>query len=551
VRFRAVVAMVAAASIGTMAAGVGAARASGPPKVPAAAARPGGMPGFVPGEALVRFRPRTSVADEARANREAGGTVTKSFDLAVPGLRLVRLAPGVGVDAALARYRSSPAVLYAEPNRVWGLAGGRVTAPNDPQFPTQWDWNNTGQIGGKPDADVDAPEAWDHTTGDHNVVVAVIDTGIDYRHPDLKANVWDNTAECTGIPGVDDDGNGYVDDCHGIDTINGDSDPFDDFGHGTHVSGTIGAVGNNGKGVTGLNWHVQIMACKSHDAAGNATTASVVECFQYVQMEKQRFGVDVVATNNSWGGCPEACGYSRALRDAIAGQLSAGILTVAAAGNDGSNNDTTPFYPADYYLPNVIAVAATTNRDALASFSDFGARTVSVGAPGQDVYSTLPGDAYGYLSGTSMASPHVAGLAALIAAQDPSLDWRAIRNLILAGGDPKGSVAGTTITGTRVNANGSLTCSGVPVFGVLRPLESEPLGGPLTVAALNIDCAAAAGSLTVTIDPGGTTFALRDRGRHPDLAKGDGVYSGSWTPSAAGTYTLSFSNGRTATVVVG
>src|SRR5205807_8028711 len=245
---------------------------------------------------------------------------------------------------------------------------------------------------------------------------------------------WLNTAECNGTPGVDDDGNGYVDDCHGIDTINHDSDPMDDFGHGTHVSGIIGAVGNNGVGVTGINWNVRILPCKSHDSAGNGTSASIIECYAYVKAIKAR-GENVIATNNSYGGCPEACGFDQATMDGIAGLESVGVLFVASAGNDGANNDTTLKYPADYFLPNVIAVAATTNTDALAFFSNYGARTVAVGAPGQDVFSTWLPSTYTYLSGTSMASPQVTGIAALLKAANPTLDWFAIRNLIIAGGE--------------------------------------------------------------------------------------------------------------------
>ena len=228
-----------------------------------------------------------------------------------------------------------------------------------------------------------------------------------------------------------------------------------------------------------------------------------------------------------------------------------GILYVASAGNDAANNDITPKYPTNYYLPNVIGVAATTNKDGLASFSNYGVHTVSLGAPGESVYSTydVVDDGYAYLSGTSMAAPHVAGLAALLEAKNPSLDWRALRNLMLAGGEVISSLQGKTVTGRRMNAYGSLTCSNVPVFGPLRPLPNAT-GGTQPLSALNINCAAAAGGLTVTVTPGGQNLNLADNGKLADLAAGDGIYSASWTPCATGAYTFAYSNGATDSTTV-
>ena len=220
-----------------------------------------------------------------------------------------------------------------------------------------------------------------------NVLVGVIDTGVDYNHPDLAANIWTNPGEIAGN-GIDDDGNGYIDDVHGYDFVNNDGDPMDDNGHGTHFSGTIGGVGNNGIGVAGVNWNVKIMALKFLDSGGSGSTANAVAGVQYATM----MGVDV--TSNSWGGG----GFSQALYDAIDAAGAANIAFVAAAGNNGANNDTSPAYPAAYDLPNIISVAATDDNDELASFSNYGAASVDLGAPGVDILSTLPGNQYGLLS---------------------------------------------------------------------------------------------------------------------------------------------------------
>jgi thermitase len=517
---------VAGLALGTLAAGPSAATPRGGPALRGS---------FVPGELLVRFRQGVTPAGVAAANRVLGATELDAFS-SPSNLVLVRVRPGITLSAAADAYRQRPEVLYAEPNQIWHTL---ETIPNDPKFNLQWNWKQPS------DADVDATDAWDLTRGSANVIVGLIDTGVQldpHPHPDLLANLWSNTLECNGQPGVDDDGNGYIDDCHGIDTINHDSDPNDDYNHGTHVAGIRGAVGNNHQGVTGINWTVRILPCKSHNNQGLATEASVLKCLDYIKAVKDR-GENVVATNNSYGGCTEACGYSQAFYDALKDQMNDGILFVAAAGNSAFDHDSQPSYPSSYYLPNVISAAATTPTDSMAFFSDYGHRTVEVGAPGESVYSTLFTDTYGPESGTSMASPHVAGLAALIKAYKPSLDWRAIRNLIIAGGDPLASLAGKTETGRRINAYGSLTCSNVKVSAPLRPLPTIGAGRH-TVSILNINCAAPGGGLSVTVSPGGQRIRLKDSGTGGDIAGGDGIYSGSWTPAANGNYALTFSNGN-------
>jgi subtilisin family serine protease len=501
-----------------------------------------GATAYVPHQVLVRYRAGVDEATMAGVEGRFGATTLKSFHI-VPGLRLLQLGERVGVPAALAGLRADPRVLYAQPNWIVRLDEAVQPrtidkTPDDPRYGAQWDWPK-----------IDAPKAWNRTTGSRKVVVGDIDTGIDYNHEDLAANVWQNTAECNGVKGVDDDHNGYVDDCHGIDTINGDSDPMDDNGHGTHTGGTIGAVGNNGIGVTGFNWKVQVLPCKSHASDGNGTPASIIECYQYMVDEKAA-GYDIIATNNSYGGCPEACEFDRATRDGIRGLDKAGILFAVSAGNESADNDVTPKYPTNYFLPNIISTAATTLLDRLASFSNHGDRTVMVGAPGTNVMSTEQNDTYGRLSGTSMAAPHVAGLAALLHAFDPSLNIYQIRNLILAGGDDIASLDGKTVSGKRINANGSMECSNQRLFAMLRPLDTVPLKRQ-RIAALNIDCADGAGGISVKIKPGNLLkFKLKDNGTRGDIAANDGIYSRFWTPEAKGTYTLTFSNGEVYTVVV-
>jgi subtilisin family serine protease len=261
---------------------------------------------FVVDEILVRFRDTTNPAARAQAHRAQQAAILRRFQH-VSNLERIKLPRGLSLAQAIKSYRANPDVLYAEPNyRVEKLG-----VPNDPSFPVQWSLQNTGQNGGTPGVDIKAVQAWNITTGSSNVVVAVIDSGVDYTHPDLAANMWRNEADCNNN-GIDDDGNGYIDDCYGIDTVNGGSNPMDDEGHGTHVAGIIGATGNNLMGVVGVAWNVKIMPCKFLDASGRGTVADAIDCLEYVRLMKSR-GVNIIATNNSWGGSA----YSQALRDAI------------------------------------------------------------------------------------------------------------------------------------------------------------------------------------------------------------------------------------------
>jgi subtilisin family serine protease len=393
----------------------------------------------VPGELLVRFKSQAGPSERAGVRAQVAAQKIHEFRT---GAERWRLGSGQGVGQAIARLRGNPHVAYAEPNYIVNLE----LAPNDPRYTELWGLNNAGQTGGTAGADIDAERAWNVSTGSPAVVVAVIDTGIDYNHPDLFQNIWINQGE---IPanGVDDDNNGFIDDVRGWDFVNDDNNPFDDNGHGTHVSGTIGAVGNNGIGVAGVSWRVSLMGLKFLSAAGSGTTADAVDAIEYATM----MGADIMS--NSWGGG----GFSQTLLDAINAAAGAEIVFVAAAGNGGAdgigdNNDTTPHYPSNYDAPNVIAVAATDHNDARAVFSNFGPTSVDLGAPGVSVLSTLPGNSYGLLSGTSMATPHVSGAAALVRSVAPNTSAALVRQLLLNFADDIQSLQGITVSGGRLNA---------------------------------------------------------------------------------------------------
>lgn len=322
---------------------------------------------------------------------------------------------------------------YAEPNGLLHI--NRI--PYDPNFGKLWGLHNMGQDGGTYDADIDAPDAWNKFKGT-NVIVAVIDTGVNYNHPDLKANMWVNTKE---IPNnkKDDDNNGYIDDYRGWDFVNNDNNPMDDDDHGTHCSGTIGASGNNDIGVVGVNWRVRIMPLKFLDSCGSGTHADAIEAILYAA----KMGAKIAS--NSWGGDT----YNKALYDAIKYYQSRGGLFIAASGNDGTYNK--PTYPASYNLNNIISVAATDRNDELASFSNYNRRSVDIGAPGKEIYSTVI-KGYKSFSGTSMAAPHVAGVAALVRGKNKKLNYAQIKKIILTSVDKKDSLKGKVLTGGRLNA---------------------------------------------------------------------------------------------------
>ena len=316
--------------------------------------------------------------------------------------------------------------------------------PNDPKFLDGTLW----ELSQPSDSDIDAPEGWAIRNSASSIIVAVIDTGIRYTHQDLAANMWRNPNETAGN-GRDDDGNGFVDDIYGCNAYNNNGDPMDDNGHGTHCAGTIGAVGNNGIGITGVAWNVKLMACKFLSSTGAGSTSDAVRCIDYARVK----GAKILS--NSWGGG----GASATLQAAIERARAAGMIFVAAAGNDGRNTDSTPSYPASYPTDNIVSVAATNRLDALSTFSNFGVVTVALGAPGESIYSTVStsDSSYAIYSGTSMATPHVSGVLALLAAQYPADSYTSLIARLYAGTEKIPSLAGKTKTGGRLNLYKAIT----------------------------------------------------------------------------------------------
>ncbi|MBE0427188.1 MAG: S8 family serine peptidase [Nitrospirae bacterium] len=398
------------------------------------------------GELLVRFKPGV-VKASAMTHQHIGSAVIKGFDI-VPNLEHVKLPEGMSVEEGILHYMSDPDVEYAEPNYIRRVA---AVIPNDTFFRNQWALHNTGTYAyGTPDADIDAPEAWTITTGSSNIIIAVLDTGIDYNHNDLAGNIWTNPGETSCIDGIDNDENGYIDDCIGWNFANNNKAPMDDNGHGTHVAGIIGAVGNNGNGIAGVMWNVRLMPVKVLDSNGAGTDAEITSGIQYAVAN----GAKII--NASLGG-PN---FSYSAYVAIATANAHGVLFVAAAGNNGNNNDLSPFYPASYDLPNIISVAATDQDDSRVPFSNYGEISVDVAAPGVYVLSTIPQGLYrdkDFSIGTSTAAPHVAGLAGLLMSyyngyHNAWFNHHQIRETILRYVDVLDTLNGWIRTGGRINA---------------------------------------------------------------------------------------------------
>ncbi len=413
-------------------------------------------------EVLVRFKPGISL-DRIRQIAAANNDSLADEIESVSGLSVIDDLDNADAQAVADQYSAmSDSVAYAEVNYRIKLDDPiqKVTAkdlvnretsaemPNDPLFAEQWALNNLGQDGGTQRADIDALEAWTKTKGSDEVVVAVLDSGVDFTHVDLKGNMWTRPAN---VPAYTDDELGTFNDINGYNGTDKIADPMDDNGHGTHCAGIIGAEGDNGEGITGINQKVKIMPLKFLGRGGSGTTEDAIEAINYA-IDRKKNGVNVRIISASWGSTSK----SKALEDTIRAAGEAGILFVAAAGNDGSNNDSRPHYPSNYDLPNVISVAALDRNDRLASFSNFGVKTVHIAAPGKDILSTWLGGAYREASGTSMATPYVSGVAALIIAAEPKISMEKLRERLLSTADKIDTLNGKVATGGRVCAANSI-----------------------------------------------------------------------------------------------
>ncbi|MFH0967751.1 MAG: S8 family serine peptidase [Methanobacteriota archaeon] len=396
-------------------------------------------------------------------NQKVGSSVITDFSpMGIPGMQIIR-PDNRTIEDTIRQYTNNSLVLYAEPDHVIALSPSeqpesvnnysisskntQSTNPNDPDYSLLWGLYNTGQAPfyGTAGSDISAADAWSTTTGSSSVIVAVVDTGVDYTHEDLSSNIWTNSGEIAGN-NKDDDGNGYVDDIRGWNFVDDSNDPMDDNGHGTHCAGTIAAVGNNNIGVTGVCWHAQIMPLKFLDSSGSGYTSDAISAILYADQK----GAHIFS--NSWGGTE----YSRALKEAID---ASSAVVVCAAGNEEENSDISPVYPAAYTSSNIISVAATGYTDNLASFSNYGATSVDIAAPGVKILSTYPENTYAYLSGTSMATPHVAGVAGLILAKNSELASSQVKSQILESADVLTGLSGKMVSGGRLNAAGAVRSS--------------------------------------------------------------------------------------------
>jgi len=521
------------------------------------------------GEVLVRFKRDVGESDKNHAIGRAHGRVIKRLrtesddELGDPGVH--RIQTDLSVEDAIDALSQDPNVEYAEPN--WFVTHSDVADDTSYVGGNQWDMYGDDNPPAGPSGTTnvygcDAENAWAQgVTGSSDVCVGVIDEGMQLTHPELAANVWTNPFEIPGN-GIDDDGNGYVDDVHGWDFYHDDAtvyDAADGDDHGTHVSGTIGAKGGNGAGIAGVNWNVTLIPAKFLGPNGGYIS-DAVDALNYLRDLKVRHGLRIVCASNSWGGG----GYSSTMHTAILRAAKEGILFVAAAGNSGSNNDATPFYPAGYSTlvasstesaasyEAVISVAAIDANGNRPSWSSYGATTVDLGAPGVGVLSTVPTDSYAYYSGTSMATPHVSGALALYASAFPSATAAQIRAAILGNTTPTPSLAGITVTGGRLNLGGGLFSSAPPpppppptqthdvaVTSVTMPAtvkRGKTVNASIAVANQGTFTETFKVSLTAT---GGTHGGAKTVKLSPGAATSVTI---SWrAPNAVGTYTITAS----------
>jgi serine protease len=438
------------------------------------------------------------------------------------GVFWVNLPAVATVEGAVAAFRARPGVEFAQPDYRVQLGA----TPNDPSAGSLWGLDA-----------ISAPAAWNTSTGTGRTIVAVIDSGVAYNHPDLKANLWRNPGEVAGN-GIDDDRDGYVDDVVGYNFVANNGSPWDDNGHGTHVAGTIGAVGDNGVGVAGVDWHARIMALKFLDASGSGYTSDAVRALNFAVAH----GARVVNASFAGGG------YDPAMATALANARAKGVIVVAAAGNDGTDNDANPVYPANYAGDNLVSVAATDRNDRLASFSNYGRSTVDVAAPGVGIYSTLPNGKYGSYSGTSMAAPHVAGALALVWDAHPTWTYRQVIAAVLSTADRLSSLTGKVATGRldvakaiAFNPGGTPAPPATDAAGAT--VTAVAFGGSGTISRARVSFSEpvnpstfTAGDLTLTA-PGGKAIAVTGIA---GVAGTDGRQFDLTFPAqaATGTYTL-------------
>ena len=412
---------------------------------------------FAQGQVLVSFRSGAAARRMSSREQTPGRIVPR--DLGVDHLKLVDLDSGIGVKEAIEDIERRPGVAYAEPNYVYRT----LAAPDDPRFTDQWSLRNVGQVikgvNGVDGADIAARGAWNITSEAPDVVVAVVDSGVDIEHPDLQSNVWTNPVESAGTNDDDDDNNGFVDDVSGWDFVQNDNNPNDPDSHGTHVSGIIGASGDNGVGISGVAWDVQIMPVRVLDARGFGTLAKIIAGMSYAVDN----GADIV--NLSLGSNQLSRSESRFIRD------SDETLFVTAAGNAGSDNDSFGTYPCSYPRANILCVAATDNKDALVAWSNYGERAVDLAAPGHQILSTIPASRYEYYSGTSMATPVVAGAAALVLSVEPLLTPQELKTRLMDSTEKLPVLWTNVVSAGRLNIYNALTESYPPPF--VGPLELE------------------------------------------------------------------------------
>ena len=449
---------------------------------------------YAPDRLIVRYRPESlrsktgKMSAQAMANNEAGSRVVHDLSTSgAMGMQVVHVTD-TSLKNAMKVYENNPDVLYVEPDYKISLSPVEKSAssgpgqasystasgwPDDPGFSLQWGLENAGQAPfyGKPGADISAKTAWGATTGSSTVTIALIDTGVDYNHPDLAANIWKNPGEY--LNGADDDGNGYIDDIRGWNFVSKNNDPMDDNGHGTHCAGTLAAIGNNGIGTAGVGWNLKIMPLKFLDSKGNGYTSDAISAILYATQK----GIPIISCSFS------GPGESQALKEVID---SSSALFICAAGNSGASSDISPQYPAAYPSSQIISVAASTSSDTLASFSNYGTSSVDLAAPGETIYSTARAGGYSYLSGTSMAVPYVTGTAALLKTLNPSLTTAQIKSRILGSVDIIPALSGKVATGGRLNAAKALgistptpTPTYTPIPTVTRTPEPTPTYTPV------------------------------------------------------------------------